>query len=1048
MVFTDSEATEEEDDHDLGPSAQPPPLRSREASPSPLYKQSKRPSDTVPNGARSEPPAPKRRRVSRAQGSSDDDFGDGGTAYQRWANRAKDARSKAGKSARKAKAIETKNNPPPKTDNSGKTGVGMRAPRRKRNVKERTYGDSTSEDDELMEWTVPEYLQKRRKTFDERKERLREGGLSLPPTYDDVYFSDDERIADLRERPSLPLRPDAAPYQDIEMPYSLGIIPASIAQHLRPYQVDGAKFLHELFVYQKGGILGDDMGLGKTIQVIAFLTAAYGKTGDERDKKRMRKMKSANKWYPKALIICPGSLMANWQDEFKRWGWWHTDIYHGSVVAKRDTLQQAESGSLEVMITTYDTYRVGADQINMVQWDCVITDECHKIKERKAETTKILNEVNALCRIGLTGTAIQNRYEELWTMLNWTNPGRLGPVSTWRASVCVPLKLGQSHNASTYELAKARKTAKMLVNNLLPQFFLRRTKDLIRHQLPKKTDRVVFCPLTETQADAYQKFLDSDIVQYIKNSATLCDCNSKRKQGWCCKMFLDDGTKWQQWVFPAIQTLSKLSNHLAIIIPHGNDARDKQAKDLDMLQLLMPEKWKSIYKERDSMMHMANAEFCGKWKVLKKLLKFWSDEGDNKILVFSHSVRLLRMLQHLFISTSYNVSYLDGSMGYEDRYQVVQEFNGDPNQFVFLISTKAGGVGLNITSANKVVVVDPNWNPAYDLQAQDRAYRIGQTRDVEVFRLVSQGTLEEIVYARQIYKQQQANIGYTASTERRYFQGVQDAKDQKGELFGLQNLFAWHDDNAVLREIVNKTNVAESRAGVHISSLEVDTNTTSSRSEDDEDGLTQSFKSEPDTEDRAMSQFAAEITGANDRVRHKVKGVNFNKGETAKHDPIQAILSSVGVSYTHENSEVIGSSKVEDKLSRAAEAAAADEANWNASQQRQMVFQPETQTQTSPSKYRFVNADGEIRYRYHPPQGVMRRQFGAMAAYAGFGDDVVSFAGLVEAWTQKERREFLEKWYQWRKDVLEGADDVKSETMKSTDEKKFQTESEDEDGEL
>jgi SNF2 family DNA or RNA helicase len=122
-------------------------------------------------------------------------------------------------------------------------------------------------------------------------------------------------------------------------------------------------------------------------------------------------------------------------------------------------------------------------------------------------------------------------------------------------------------------------------------------------------------------------------------------------------------------------------------------------------------------------------------------------------------------------------------------------------------------VGLNITSANKVVIFDPNWNPSYDLQAQDRAYRIGQLRDVEVYRLVSAGTVEEIVYARQIYKQQQANIGYNASTERRYFKGVQNAKDQKGEIFGLDNLLTFHGDDIVLRDIVNKTNVAEASEG-------------------------------------------------------------------------------------------------------------------------------------------------------------------------------------------------------------------------------------------
>jgi superfamily II DNA/RNA helicase len=233
------------------------------------------------------------------------------------------------------------------------------------------------------------------------------------------------------------------------------------------------------------------------------------------------------------------------------------------------------------------------------------------------------------------------------------------------------------------------------------------------------------------------------------------------------------------------------------------------------------------------------------------------------------------MLQMLFNHTSYNVSYLDGSMKYEDRAKAVDEFNSDPNQFVFLISTKAGGVGLNITSANKVVVVDPNWNPAYDLQAQDRAYRIGQVRDVEVFRLVSVGTIEEIVYARQIYKQQQAEIGYTASSERRYFKGVQEKADQKGEIFGMQNLFAYQHDNVVLRDIVNKTNVAESRAGVQVTDFEV---------KEDDDNVK--------AEDEAMSQIAAMVRGETD--------AEASKTEPARsHDPIQAILAGAGVEYTH-----------------------------------------------------------------------------------------------------------------------------------------------------
>ncbi len=129
-------------------------------------------------------------------------------------------------------------------------------------------------------------------------------------------------------------------------------------------------------------------------------------------------------------------------DELATWGWWWVDKYHGNE--KDGVLQAAKSGRLEVVITTYSTYKMNKDELNEVAWDCVVADECHQLKEGGAEVTKAMNQVNALCRIGLTGTAIQNRYEELWTLLNWTNPGRFGPLGTWRSSISEPLKTGQS----------------------------------------------------------------------------------------------------------------------------------------------------------------------------------------------------------------------------------------------------------------------------------------------------------------------------------------------------------------------------------------------------------------------------------------------------------------------------------------------------------------------------------------------------------------------------------------------------------------------------
>lgn len=866
-------------------------------------------------------------------------------------------------------------------------------------------------DDDQLEEKLPDYIQSRKTKFEKIREKLGDVGLKLPPSYEDIYFSDNEMKEQLRQKPILATLKPCAPYKDIVLEYSAGVIPATLAQWLRDYQVKGVEFLHELFVYQRGGILGDDMGLGKTIQVIAFLTAAFGKTGDERDAKRMRKMRrvSDDIWYPRILIICPGGLMNNWRSELERWGWWQVYVYHGSVSEKEAAIQAASKGRLEIMITTYTTYRTNMSIINTIDWDCVVADECHAIKVRSSETTKAMNEINALCRIGLTGTAIQNNYDELWTLLNWTNPGRFGSLASWRACISEPLRIGQAHDATVPELAKARKIAEMLVQNLLPQFFLRRMKSLIADQLPKKSDRVVFCPLTDTQADAYENFVASDVIEYIKNSNEPCSCGSGMKQGWCCAAVIPDRGKWQLHAFPAIVTLQKIANHLALLIPLSTAPKEQQDKDLDNLQVAVPDQWKEFYRQKDSIMNFANQEFCGKWKVLKRLLQFWYAGGD-KVLVFSHSVRLLKMLQILFTSTtSYNVSYLDGSMSYEERSRTVDDFNANPRQFVFLISTRAGGVGLNITSANKVVVVDPNWNPSYDLQAQDRAYRIGQTRDVEVFRLVSAGTIEEIVYARQIYKQQQANIGYNASLERRYFRGVQDQKEKKGEIFGLANLFAYQGDHVVLREIVNKTNVAESKAGVLVAGVDM-----TQIMKDDEDPIGTNDEGST-SQDAAMSQLAEFIVSGGEA---KQKKTTVSK----KADPVQAILAAAGVEYTHENTEVIGTSKVESKLSRRAMARLRDvnvvnEPVFFASQSQcakvvrsedglDSMLDDEDDSSEPNLKH--------VKFKYRPPEDICRRQFCTMAQTFGFTDPT-EFALVVEGWTQEQRRNCLEKFYKARR---------------------------------
>ncbi|KAF2748402.1 hypothetical protein M011DRAFT_400781 [Sporormia fimetaria CBS 119925] len=874
-----------------------------------------------------------------------------------------------------------------------------------------TETDHTDAKETYLDEPTPEYIESRKKKL----KKLHEAGLRYPPSYDDIEFSDDGE--ELEEKPVL--HPDIKrqrPKKDILLKDTGGVIPAPIAQWLRKYQIVGVQFLHENFVRQTGCILGDDMGLGKTIQVIAFLTAAFGKTGTKRDAKIMRKVRRIgdDRWYPRILIVCPGTLMQNWQDELQKWGWWQADKYHGNANDKRGVLSAIKGGRSEIMITTYSTYRNAESEINTIDWDCVIADECHQIKSRNAEITKAMNKVNALCRIGLTGTAIQNKYEELWNLLNWARPGDYGSAQEWKQRISEPLRVGQSHDATHHQLAQARLKANELVETILLNVFLRRMKTLIADQLPKKSDRVVFCQLTDTQADAYRTFIESEPVEYIRRAREPCDCGSDLKRGWCCYQEIPGFGRWGNYMFPAMITLTKLANHVALLLPRSLDPPDKQAKDMEALQRAVPDAWPDLYDKRDSILNLSQREYCGKWSVLKRLLNFWHQNGD-KVLVFSHSVRLLRLLKALFDvdGMKYNWSYLDGGMTLEDRSAAVADFNSNPQQFVFLISTKAGGVGLNITSANKVVVMDPNWNPAYDLQAQDRAYRIGQTRDVEVFRLVSSGTIEEIVYARQIYKQQQANIGYTASDERRYFKGVMDSSEKKGELFGLENLFSFDEEGYLLRDIVRKTNVAETRAGVRALDYVFEDEEEGEKEENFENVLADILDDDQGGKDseKKMKRLAEQMLAKKRSDKRKVDAVN-------------AILAKAGVQYTHENSEVIGPSKREAALSRRAIEVRNDRElgqkhvflgsqSQSQSQHDAMYSEDEEGMPTSGSRARGGD-EFKISYRYRPKEDVRCRQFCSMAKMMGY-DDPTQFALVVEDMTQDERINMLESFYRSRR---------------------------------
>ncbi|KAJ7619521.1 RAD26-like SNF2 family DNA-dependent ATPase [Roridomyces roridus] len=633
-----------------------------------------------------------------------------------------------------------------------------------------------------------------------------------------VADSDDESEPNRRRstsRPGFPILPGQETIGPLVLDAAQGIqVTKAINVYLREYQRQGVKFFWERYNEGRGGLLGDDMGLGKTIQVISFLSAIMKKTGvasdrdrrrnhvsrlqDSRQWKEERKLPPANATWPTCLIIAPKSVVENWAREFEVWGYFEVGKYTGPLRAP--ILEDFKKGRLDVVLTSIDTARRDIDLLSTLPWSCVFVDEVHTVKNPASQTSQAFNEFECLKRFGLTGTAIQNSYDELWVILDWTSPGMLGDQGQWKGYVSNPLKRGQSASASDHETLMGKKVSQILVKQLLPRFFLRRTKEIIAHQLPTKTDEVVFCPLTEDQLKVYKKILRMPDLQAVLNRKEDCECGSGKKQMKCCLPY-DPST-----VFKYLHVLIKLSNHLGLILPSPKDTLEQLKRNRELADRVFPGNAPAFE------MAITDAKYCGKWAILLTLLRDWrKQDKTNKVLIFTKSVKLLDMMvfQLQTMETPYGFLRFDGNTKQSDRMPMIDRFHEDPDIYLFLISTAAGGTGLNLTGANKVVIFDPNWNPAYDLQAMDRAFRFGQTRDVSVVRLLGAGSIEELVYARQVYKQQQMRIGYDASIQTRYFEGVQGEKDKQGELFGLNNMFKLHEKGLATKMAIEKAYMAE-----------------------------------------------------------------------------------------------------------------------------------------------------------------------------------------------------------------------------------------------
>ncbi|RMC19079.1 hypothetical protein DUI87_03683 [Hirundo rustica rustica] len=405
------------------------------------------------------------------------------------------------------------------------------------------------------------------------------------------------------------------------------------------------------------------------------------------------------------LIVAPLSVLYNWKDELDTWGYFKVSVLHGSK--KDDDLSRIKQGKCEVALTTYEILRLYLDEFNSIEWSAVIVDEAHRIKNPKAQITQTMKSLKCCVRIGLTGTILQNNMKELWCVMDWAVPGLLGSRVHFKKTFSDPVEHGQRHTATKRELATGRKAMVKLARKMAG-WFLRRTKALISDQLPKKEDRMVFCSLTEFQKAVYQAVLETD------------DVNAH-------------GETIKSLRFSYLMILQKVANHAALL----------QTDNASKLQ-------EAHIKRVCSQVFSSFPDFVQ----LSKDAAF-ETISDPK---YSGKMKLLDVLEQYCIASGLDYRRLDGNTKSEDRIRIVREFNRIQEINICLVSTMAGGLGLNFVGANVVILFDPTWNPANDLQAIDRAYRIGQHRAVKVFRLISLGTVEEIMYLRQVYKQREGQV--------------------------------------------------------------------------------------------------------------------------------------------------------------------------------------------------------------------------------------------------------------------------------------------------
>ncbi|XP_058108290.1 chromatin structure-remodeling complex protein SYD-like isoform X2 [Magnolia sinica] len=529
--------------------------------------------------------------------------------------------------------------------------------------------------------------------------------------------------------------------------------PASLeGGKLREYQMNGLRWLVSLYNNHLNGILADEMGLGKTVQVISLMCYL---------------MESKNDKGP-FLVVVPSSVLAGWESEISFWAPSMIKIVYFGPPEERRRLYREKivHQKFNVLLTTYEYLMNKNDRprLSKIHWHYIIIDEGHRIKNASCKLNSDLKHYQSSHRLLLTGTPLQNNIEELWALLNFLLPNIFNSSEDFSQWFSKPFENGGDNSPDEALLSEEENL--LIINRLhqvLRPFVLRRLKQKVANELPEKIERLVRC-----EASAYQKLL----MKRVEDNLGFIGISKGRS------------------IHNSVMELRNICNH-----PYLSQMHTEEVHSLIPKHYLPP-----------------IVRLCGKLEMLDRLLPKLK-ATDHRVLLFSTMTRLLDIMEEYLSWKGYKYLRLDGHTSGSERGALIEEFNRpDSPTFIFLLSIRAGGVGVNLQAADTVIIFDTDWNPQVDLQAQARAHRLGQKRDVLVLRLETINTVEEQVRAAAEYKLGVANQSITAG----FFDNNTSAEDRREYLESLLRECKKEEAALVLNDDALNDLIARSESEIEI----------------------------------------------------------------------------------------------------------------------------------------------------------------------------------------------------------------------------------------